>query len=645
MSSAEWIEPSPAADLRLRLALLCDALDMLDQGAFLFAVCEEGPLRKRLMRHVHDHVSEGHRELIGAELSPEQPDLAGQLEQRLLYESPEEGGGGATPPIAQPVRDRPCPPVVFVHTCRLADAGMPVAHLSEDHPERARVEQTRRALRALNFQRERLSRLGVPLVFWLSQNTLGQVAQRAADVFAARSGIFFFETPRQGPTAPPPMRAEAIVDLMDRFDRSLLPPEELRRRAALYEQRLEQEQTAEAPQWPGIAFLCRDLTNIYRELDDYERAWDSQEEAVKAYQNAIAERERKGEGKDEGWAALHVWLGLTYHRRIRGERAENLEQAITCYQAALEVYSRDAFPENWAMTQNNLGVAYYHRIRGERAENLERAIACFQATLKVRTRDTLPVEWAGAQNNLGLTYVDRIRGERAKNLEQAIACYQAALEVRTRDAFPKDWAMTQSNLGAAYFNRIHGKRTENLERAIVCYSAALEVYSRDAFPENWAMTQNNLGSAYVDRIRGDRAENLKQAIACFDAALDVRTRDAFPEDWATTQNNLGNAYADRIGNEQAGNLERAIACFQAALEVRTRDAFPEDWAMVQNNLGIAFSKRIRGNRTENLGRAITCFNDALTVWTASAFPHYHEITTHNLKKALSHLNSEGAPQL
>ncbi|WP_293113138.1 tetratricopeptide repeat protein [Moorena sp. SIO4G3] len=42
---------------------------------------------------------------------------------------------------------------------------------------------------------------------------------------------------------------------------------------------------------------------------------------------------------------------------------------------ALEVYSRQAFPEKWASTQNNLGNAYYERIKGEKAQNIEDAFA------------------------------------------------------------------------------------------------------------------------------------------------------------------------------------------------------------------------------------------------------------------------------
>ncbi|WP_204105512.1 MULTISPECIES: tetratricopeptide repeat protein, partial [Spirulina sp. CCY15215] len=139
-----------------------------------------------------------------------------------------------------------------------------------------------------------------------------------------------------------------------------------------------------------------------------------------------------------------------------GSRANNIEIAIACYQAALQVLTRDAFPQDWATTQNGLGAAYRNRIRGERGENLEQAIACYQAALQVYTREAFPQDWAITQNNLGTAYSDRIRGERGENLELAIACYQAALQVRTREAFPQQWATTQNNLGEAYRNRIRG---------------------------------------------------------------------------------------------------------------------------------------------------------------------------------------------
>jgi Tetratricopeptide repeat len=67
-----------------------------------------------------------------------------------------------------------------------------------------------------------------------------------------------------------------------------------------------------------------------------------------------------------------------------GDRMLNLELAITANKLALQIRTRESFPEDWAMTQHNLGNVYADRIRGERAENLEKAIEAFEFALQVR---------------------------------------------------------------------------------------------------------------------------------------------------------------------------------------------------------------------------------------------------------------------
>ncbi|OLT64938.1 MULTISPECIES: CHAT domain-containing tetratricopeptide repeat protein [Moorena] len=355
--------------------------------------------------------------------------------------------------------------------------------------------------------------------------------------------------------------------------------------------------------------------------------------AIACYQSALEIRTR--ETFPEKWAMTQHNLGLAYCNRIKGEKAQNLENAIACYQSAKEVRTRETFPEKWAMTQHNLGNAYSDRITGPKAQNLEQAIACYQSAKEVYTRETFPEKWAMTQNNLGIAYYDRIRGEKAQNLEDAIACYQLALAIRTREAFPYEWAQTQNNLGNAYYDRITGPKAQNLEEAIACFQLALKVRTSEAFPEKWAQTQNNLGIAYYDRIRGEKAQNLEEAIACYQLALEVRTREAFPEKWAQTQNNLGLAYSDRIRGEKAQNLEDAIACYQLALAVRTSEAFPEKWAITQNNLGLAYSNRIKGKKAQNLEDAIACYQSALEVRTREAFPYEWAQTQNNLGLAYS----------
>ena len=137
-----------------------------------------------------------------------------------------------------------------------------------------------------------------------------------------------------------------------------------------------------------------------------------------------------------------------WHTRKRAKNLKNFVGLIRLlypfaghHEAALTVYTREAFPQNWAKAQSNLGVAYRKRIKGSRADNIEAAIKAYEAALTVFTRETFPQNWAMTQHNLGSAYNDRIQGSRADNTEAAIKAYEATLTVYTREDFPQDWAM------------------------------------------------------------------------------------------------------------------------------------------------------------------------------------------------------------
>ncbi|MFM6004258.1 MAG: hypothetical protein ACKPB7_13450, partial [Sphaerospermopsis kisseleviana] len=115
-------------------------------------------------------------------------------------------------------------------------------------------------------------------------------------------------------------------------------------------------------------------------------------------------------------------LGNAYKNRIKGDRGENIEQAIAAYNLALDVYTRAAFPQDWAMTQNNLGSAYKNRIKGDRGENIELAIKYYENALEIRTPESLPINCLQTGNNLGDL------GFQEGNWQLAIRGYEIAIE-------------------------------------------------------------------------------------------------------------------------------------------------------------------------------------------------------------------------
>ncbi len=357
-------------------------------------------------------------------------------------------------------------------------------------------------------------------------------------------------------------------------------------------------------------------------------------EAIACYERALEVWTR--ESYPQNWAMTQNNLGNAWNDRPDGYRGANLREAIACYERALEVRTRESYPQNWAMTQNNLGSAWNVRPDGDRGANLREAIACYERALEVRTRESYPQNWAMTQNNLGNAWNNRPDGDRGANLREAIACYERALEVWTRESYPQDWAMTQNNLGTAWKDRPDGDRGANLREAVACYERALEVWTRESYPQDWAMTQNNLGTAWNHRPDGDRGANLREAIACYERALEVWTRESYPQNWAMTQNNLGNAWNNRPDGDRGANLREAIACYERALEVRTRESYPQDWAMTQNNLGTAWKDRPDGDRGANLREAVACYERALEVWTRESYPQDWAMTQNNLGTAWNH---------
>ena len=79
-----------------------------------------------------------------------------------------------------------------------------------------------------------------------------------------------------------------------------------------------------------------------------------------------------------------------------------------------EVRTREADPQVWAATANNLANANWRRVRGDRARNLEKAIGLLDAALTIRTRERMPEQWAASMANLGNVYSERVLGDRAE---------------------------------------------------------------------------------------------------------------------------------------------------------------------------------------------------------------------------------------
>jgi tetratricopeptide (TPR) repeat protein len=418
-------------------------------------------------------------------------------------------------------------------------------------------------LQNINFVRDAfVDAVPYPILFCLPSYQITSFANYAPDFWAWKSGLFKFESVEQEPIFSPSLPVEysqsrktpepqSRIDLLERFLAGYTDSPDTNNESFLLSvlhqlgnahHSRQEWQSAEdcltqalyiAEENPSLLTvkinLLIELADVYQEQEKYNLAEEIYQKVLNQNRHRLSSQQL---------AKIQNGLGIIYARSPQGNVADNLENAIACFQSVLKIYTHEDYPLDWANTQNNLATAYRQWLRGNRAENLEKAIEHYQAALRVRTETDFPEHWAQTQNSLGIAYRQRIRGNRAENLEKAIEHYQAALRVRTKTDVPQHWAQTQSCLGFAYLNRIRGNREENLEKAIEHYQAALRIRTETDFPQNWARIQYDLGSAYTKRIKGEKAENIKRAIECYQNALNIYTPDTFPREWEQTQNLL-----------------------------------------------------------------------------------------------------------
>jgi tetratricopeptide (TPR) repeat protein len=115
-----------------------------------------------------------------------------------------------------------------------------------------------------------------------------------------------------------------------------------------------------------------------------------------------------------------------------GKRANNLQIAITGYQILLN--NSEPRSENWATTQNNLAAAYRERIRGEKAENIEQATKCYRQALEIPTPSAFPLECLQTGRNLGKLAFE------LQDWENAIYGYENAITAVEQS---REWATSQ----------------------------------------------------------------------------------------------------------------------------------------------------------------------------------------------------------
>ena len=77
---------------------------------------------------------------------------------------------------------------------------------------------------------------------------------------------------------------------------------------------------------------------------------------------------------DQRTAEEQYQQGLRYAHSTQGERRENLQRAIACYETALQYYTSDAFPDRWEQIQQEMTTSYSELVQERLKQTQEIAV-------------------------------------------------------------------------------------------------------------------------------------------------------------------------------------------------------------------------------------------------------------------------------
>lgn len=163
------------------------------------------------------------------------------------------------------------------------------------------------------------------------------------------------------------------------------------------------------------------------------------------------------------WAEIKVIAGFaltlgTTARSDKAMRASMLDEAITLFYSALNVFNPDNILLGWCWTQRGLGLALILKAMAmegaERNSVLEEASTVFRTTLTLLTRQIASVLWAEMQGGLGIALALRAFGmedpERVSLLKDALVTFQSALEILTPENAQFLWTSIQGTMALAH---------------------------------------------------------------------------------------------------------------------------------------------------------------------------------------------------
>jgi len=388
----------------------------------------------------------------------------------------------------------------FLPIFRKAASDMPDGFIINNLDELILISQGR-FISEINMAREILIELGVPMLFWLSDENISRFANKAPDLFLRRdrSVIAFCDV--------------AGVSGLDRFKDSYsheyISSEEfksLNLKIELLEKQLKEAEEKKYNE-KRIAFeIVADLIQLY--LKAFLR-----QEASKLF-------EKYGKYFEESTNIKHLFLRADYYHTI-GE----WNKALAYYLNIEEDQKEDQV--ELARTYNEIGTIY--RKKGNWDKAFEYLFKSENILIKVVEKGGL----ISTYNNIGVIY--RNKGDWNKSLEYLFKSEEISLEVGDNYGL----ASIHNNIGVVYRNK------SDWDKSFEYFFKSEQIKLKIGDKAGLALTYNNIGATYDKK--GDWDKAIEYFIKSENLFIEIGDKSGL----AYTYINIGDFYSVKKENEKA----------------------------------------------------------------------------------------------
>lgn len=180
-------------------------------------------------------------------------------------------------------------------------------------------------------------------------------------------------------------------------------------------------------------------------------------------------------------------LGNALSQTAGASRTEALREAIAVQVESAGIYRSEGESDDWARVEFNLGNSLCELAETAGEDHWWEAVSHYEEALQVRTREKDPERHAALLENLGSAY-------RHVDARHAIDCYRRALQICRRLDDPERCAAIENNLGNAYLSLPETDRRmaiRNARSALQHFDRALRLKAPDTDAAVYAIAEGN----------------------------------------------------------------------------------------------------------------------------------------------------------